>query len=311
MQSLTRLVRESAANNPLARALEAILDSGMIIFSRDTEGRFVQLSQELSERAGLVAPAGSSQPRNMRVFNRDGRLLAGSEYPASITRTTGAPQRDVLTRVVSDDDRHIWMQINTMPLERGAEGWSVLTIAADVTDLVEELDNARREASARGELLKLAAALNGPPRLRPEVVEQISAVLGTIVPAANAILVSRDGDRFRSDVLQQGYGNPLPGTGGRFTEELHRRWTADRPHVNLDVQDTDIYGSRVVAELVNPVRSIAIIPLGLNPAGHVGAIKVFAETANAFSETQIEDLEHLARIAAHTLPADQPVAQSA
>ena len=33
MQSLTRLIRDAAADNPLARALEAILDSGMIIFS--------------------------------------------------------------------------------------------------------------------------------------------------------------------------------------------------------------------------------------------------------------------------------------
>ena len=70
----------------------------------------------------------------MRVFNSEGRLLAGSEYPASITRRTGAAQRDVLTRVVSDDDRHLWLQLSTMPLERGAEGWSVLSVAADVTD---------------------------------------------------------------------------------------------------------------------------------------------------------------------------------
>ena len=115
MQSLTRLIRDAAADNPLARALEAILDSGMIIFSRDNEGRFVQLSEKLTERAGLIAPAGASQPRNMRVFNSEGRLLAGSEYPASITRRTGAAQRDVLTRVVSDDDRHLWLQLSTMP----------------------------------------------------------------------------------------------------------------------------------------------------------------------------------------------------
>ena len=311
MQSLTRLIRDAAADNPLARALEAILDSGMIIFSRDNEGRFVQLSGKLTERAGLIAPAGASQPRNMRVFNSEGRLLAGSEYPASITRRTGAAQRDVLTRVVSDDDRHLWLQLSTMPLERGAEGWSVLSVAADVTDLVDDLESTRREVAARGELLTLATSLAGPPRTCAGVIERLGSVLATILPSANATLVSRHGMQFHSEALQHGYGTPFSETGGRFTEEQQRRWSADRAHVNLDVQDTDIYDSRVVAEMANPVRSIVIAPFGANPAGHVGAIVVLGEQPNAFSDDRIESLEHLGRIAGHALPAEQPLARSA
>ena len=86
MQSLTALIRGTRADDPLARALEAVLDSGLVIFSRDTEGHFVQLSEVLSERVGIIADSGTSQPRNLRVFDENGRLLPGSEYPAAITR---------------------------------------------------------------------------------------------------------------------------------------------------------------------------------------------------------------------------------
>ena len=78
MKSLTALINEAAVDEPLAQALEAILDSGLIIFSRDTEGHFVQLSEQLTEPAGIIAGSGHSQPRNLRVFDETDRLLPGS-----------------------------------------------------------------------------------------------------------------------------------------------------------------------------------------------------------------------------------------
>ena len=312
MQSFSSLIRAAASDNPLARAIEAILDSGLIIVSRDTRGRLVQLSEVLSERVGLIAPAGASQPPNTRVFNRDGRLLPGSEYAASITRTTGVAQRDALTRVVSADDRHIWLQLSTMPLERGPEGWSVLSVAADVTDIVDSLDDARREVAARGALIELAAELAGRPLPRATVLERVSEALSTIVPGANVFLNEHHGgDTFRTEPLLHGYGNPAVGRSGRFTPDLRQRYTADRAHINLAVEDTDIYDSAVVAELQNPFGSIVVSPFGITRQGHIGAIAVMGEPKDAFSPAQIETFEHLGRIVADALAPEEEIARGA
>jgi hypothetical protein len=166
----------------------------------------------------------------MKVFNRDGRLLAGSDYPASITRTTGSTQRNQLTRIVSDDGRHIWLDLNTMPLDRGHESWSVLTIAADVTDLVDALENARRQLEARAALLELAVELSGPLLPRMTVIERIGELLSAIVPRANAVIAEQNSrDTFHTTIASHGYGELLDDRRARFTQEHRQRWRAGAP----------------------------------------------------------------------------------
>jgi hypothetical protein len=311
MQSFTRLIREAVPDNPVARALEAILDSGLIVFSRDTKGRFVQLSETLSERAGLIASAGDSQPRNMKVFNRDGRLLAGSEYPSSITRTTGSAQRNQLTRIVSDDGRHIWLDLNTMPLERGPEGWSVLSVGADVTALVDSLEEARRQLQARAALLDIVDRPTDSNQSQDEVLALLSEAFVAIAPRANATVAWGEGSVYQTEPLHHGYGTPLFPRSGRFTVAHRERFTADHSHVNLTVHETDIYGSLVIAEMSNPVGSLIVAPFGVGRSERIGGIIVFDERPNGFSQAQIESLEHLARIAARSLPPAGSVARSA
>lgn len=309
MRSLSTLIREADADNPIARALEAILDSGLIIFSRDTTGRFVQLSNILSDRAGLVAPVGAAQPLNMKVFNDAGRLLAGSEYPASVTRTTGAAQRDQRTRIVSDDGRQIWLQLNTMPLERDADGWSVLTVATDITDLVDELDDARRETAARGELLTLSARLPWGSLALEDVADTFHDPLTTLLPGANVSFAVRDGDEFETIPIAQGYGELEP-VRGRYTADERARWSSGATHVNLNVEDTDIYGANVVVEYPNTVRSLVIAPC-LRPGGErLGSLAATSDRPEAFTEHQIASLEAAAQILAHALRADEPLARA-
>lgn len=310
MQSLTALIRGTRADDPLALALEALLDSGLIIFSRDTQGNFVQLSEVLSDRVGIIADAGTSQPRNLRVFDENGRLLPGSEYPAAITRRTGEAQRDVLRRLVSDDDREIWLKMSTLPLERGSEGWSVLTVGTDVTDLQEQIVADRQEIDARGALLELSVRLASERATSEELIAAFAEPLELLLPGYNVMLALRDGDEFETTPLVHGYGAGLVRSRARFAEDQRTRWTSRSAHVNLDVQDTDIYGARVIAEFAYPVRSIVIAPCYPNQGEHVGAIVACADSPAAFTDDQIATLETSARMLGGALSNAVPLAQA-
>ena len=294
MQPLTALIRGSQPDSPLARALDAILDSGLIIFSRDTEGHFVQLSDVLSARTGIVAAAGDSQPRNLKVYDERGRLLPGSEYPAAITRTTGAAQREVLRRLVSDDGREIWLKMSTLPLERGPEGWSVLTVGTDVTELQERLLAAEALSAARGALLELSERWLAQPPDDEEVVNALRESLATLLSGANLMLAHHVGDEYVTTPVLHGYGPTPAPRRGRYASDQHSRWTSNETHVNLDVQDTDIYGGNVVAEYAHRIRSLVIAPC-LGAAGRIGALAVTAPEPGAFTPDQIATIE----VAAH------------
>lgn len=296
MDSLTSLIRDADPGDPLAVALRAMLESGLIVFSRDSDGHFVQLSETLAGQVGLIARRGDSQPPNMRVFNAEGRLLPGAEYPASIARSSGTAQRGVRIRLDSDDDRSIWLQMSTMPLVRGSGGWSVLTIGADITDLQEELVELRSTTSAQEELLHLATALAGRSVTFEESVELLRAPMAALVPEMNVGLGRQVGADFEALMIHQSYGPPRPGDRGRFQEGQRGRWSANAVHVNQNVHDTDIYGASVIAEIPTAVRALVSAPLVGRPDGQLSALWAHSETPNGFSERQVEGLELVGRL---------------
>ncbi|MBT5774713.1 MAG: hypothetical protein HOH95_10120 [Dehalococcoidia bacterium] len=296
MDPITSLLRDADAGDQLALTVAAMMDSGLILFSRDSDGRYVQLSQQLADEVGLRAQRGDAMPRNMLVFDEEGRLLAGSEYPASITRTTGKPQRSVRRRLVSEDGRSTWLQMSTMPLERGSGGWSVLTVAADVTDLQDELVALRAETVAQRSVLRLATAVAGRTVTFEEAVELLREPAAALVPEMNVGLGRQVGDEFEAVMIHQSYGTPRPGDHGRFQEAQRQRWSDRVAHVNQDVKDTDIYGASVVTEIPTKVRALVTAPLVGLPDGELAALWVHSEQPHGFSEAQIEGLELIGRL---------------
>jgi hypothetical protein len=311
MDPLTSLIRRAGPDDPVARTLAAILDSGLVVYSRDPAGRFVQLSPDLPERTGITASRGDQNPHNLRVFDSTGLPLPGSRYPAAIARTTGQPQRGQLMRLLSHDGRHIWLQLSAMPLERTPEGWSVLSVAADVTPLCDRLDANDAEIAGRGALLQLAIDIAGCRLPLPDLIARLAPPLALLVPHANTAIALQDGESFTSTPIHDGYGAPSPGQRGRFTADHQQRWSAPNAHVNRDVQDTDIYGAHVVVELPNPIRSIVIAPITLAPDHRLGALVATSDRPGAFTDHQIETLELTARLAGSLLAPPETLAQSA
>jgi GAF domain-containing protein len=307
MDPLTSLIRRAAPDDPIARTLAAILDSGLILFSRDPAGRFVQLSPDLPERTGIAAARGDHNPHNLRVFDSTGRPLPGSRYPAAIARTTGQPQRSQLMRLLSHDGRHLWLQLSAMPLER----WSVLSVAADVTPLCDRLDANDAEIAGRGALLQLAIDTAGCRLPLPELIARLAPPLALLAPDANTAIAMQDGDSFTSTPIHDGYGAPSPAQRGRFTADHQQRWSAPNAHVNRNVQDTDIYGAHVVVELPNPIRSIVIAPITFAPDHRLGALVATSDHPGAFTDHQVETLELTARLAGSLLAPAEALAQTA
>ena len=291
MDALSSLIRHADAGDPLARALGAVLESGLIVYTRDSGGRFVEMSGVLGERLGLGDERGERYPKELRYFYTSGRMLPVSEIPAQVVRTSGRARRGELNRLETASGR-VWMQVSNLPLERTAEGWSVLTIGADVTELVDARDAAGRASEARAALLRLAGELAGRARVGfDEMRGLLRGPMSLVAPGANVLLTRQDGLEFEIKPVCHGFGQVPETRRAHLSAELRERWSAARAHVNLNVQETDIYGARVVAELASRFRSVVVAPCSSADRARIGGLVVNHPEANAFEAWQIESFE--------------------
>jgi hypothetical protein len=303
MEALSSLVHRAEPGAPLARALGAILDSGLVVTTRDGAGRFVQVSDVLGQRLGIGDRRGAVHTNEIKYHSDDGRLLSVSEVPAQQVRTSGQGRRNELNRLETADGV-LWMQQSHLPLEQTAEGWSVLTIGADVTELVEHRTSAEQAVSMRGELLRLSVELAERSVGYEELVELLREPMAALVPEGNVLIMRQMGSDFEMTTVHHGFGASLQRRRSHFPAEMRERWSAASAHVNQDVRETDIYGARVVAELENPFRSLVIAPSSSPNLEQLGALAMHHPEPEAFDRWQIESLELTARLVSGALHSD-------
>ncbi len=300
MEALSSLVRRAEAGDPLAKALEAILDSGFVVLTRDGAGRFVQVSEVLGSLLAIDDGRGDMYTRQLRYYDSNKRSLPLSEVPPQQVRTSGRSRRGELNLMETAGGR-VWMQQSNLPLEQTAEGWSVLTIGADVTELVERAEVAEQAASARGALLRLSAELVGRTVTYEEMVTLLREPMAALVPGGNALLLRQVGSDFDMTPVYHGFGASLNPRHSHLPAEMRERWSQPHAHVNQDVRETDMYGARVVAELENQFRSVAVVGYSSVDLSQLGALGMHHPEANAFDAWQIESLELAARLVGRAL----------
>lgn len=300
MDSLSSLIRRAEPGDPLAKALAAILDSGFVVLTRDGAGRFVQVSEVLGSLLAIGDGRGDMYTRELRYYDSDMRPLPLSEVPPQQVRTSGRRRRGELNLLETAGGR-VWMQQSNLPLEQTAEGWSVLTIGADVTELVERAEAAERAVAVRGALLEVGAMLANGSVTRTELVELLREPMAELVADGNVLVTCQDGDEFEMTPVHRGFGTGLAARRGRLSQLQRDRWQAAGAHVNQDVQLTDIYGASVVAELELPFRSVVIAPSSLPDGSALGALVMNHPEPDAFEAWQIESLELAGRLVARTL----------
>jgi hypothetical protein len=109
----------------------------MFLMLRDHSGRIVYGNRSIEGAHLPPRPEalGKHHMPGRRFLDEAGRELAILDHPAQVARITGIAQRNVrfAVRLASDDLRTL--QMSYIPIEQSDEGWSVLCIGCDVTEL--------------------------------------------------------------------------------------------------------------------------------------------------------------------------------
>ncbi len=136
MPSLQEALEQLGAGVDQARLLDLFAsESEMFLTLRDHSGRIVYTNRSVEGPAPRADVIGKHLVPGRRFFDASGRELAILDHPAQIARITGIAQRNVLLTVRLDNGDLRFMQTSCIPIEQGSEGWSVLSVGCDVTDL--------------------------------------------------------------------------------------------------------------------------------------------------------------------------------
>jgi PAS domain S-box-containing protein len=296
MSSIRSFLARADRDERPARFIEAILrESSLTVVVRDHRGRFVEYNPQFLEAAGVAPDESGERGERIHHFDSDGRELSLLETPASVARMTGNPQLSTLFGIRYPNGEERWLKGDMLPLERGPEGWAVLGISADVTDLYTERREAQQRVRMLETVLELARRLSHV-RLAPAAAATASAVpLERTLPDASLSIAIRQGD-----VLLLWSIASQSETGGaprrmQFRHEIAKHWQQE-VHVNLNVRDTDIYGDSAVGALDRPYRSIVGASLWREDGRPVGKLVATSPLPNAFSALDIETMKEAARI---------------
>lgn len=173
---------------------------------------------------------------------------------------------------------------------------------ARVTDLVAARDVARRATRVRGALIEVAAELATGPVTQAELVKLLREPMAMLTPGGNVTLMQQDGDEFEMTSIHHGFGATAPSGRARLSSILQDRWRGPNAHVNPDVQATDIYCARVVAELDDEYRSVVVAAAG--GPGAMASLMATHPDADGFDQLQIESLELTGRLVRAALYSD-------
>jgi hypothetical protein len=302
VRSLSSLVGGSEAGDDLARAVRAVLNSGLVVTLRGGDGRFVQTSPAFCRLLGLEGDyRGQTGAEGLRYFDATGRELPAHEHPAHIARTTGEPQRNRVVGYRTREGAEAWLQISFLPLERGPDGWTVLGIGADVTAHHRRRTEQESAVAARNRLIEFAAGPSREARRWSEVAGGLAPVLETALPTANVFFGMVAGGVLQIVHVLQRFPNEFDGRTVRLSAEAASRGASRHTHVNLDVRDTDIYGDRVMAEWRAPFGSIVIAPMYRNDGGWLGSLLALEPARHGIRPDQVNLLEAAARVSATAL----------
>lgn len=283
-----------------ARFIEALLhESSLTVVIRDHRGRFVENSSENLNAIGAKPEDTGVRGENLRYFDEEGRPLSFIDTPAAIARRTGQAQLRQLFGVRYPNGQEVWLTGDQLPLEQGREGWAVLGVSADVTDLYVGRRDAQKRVRQLESLLAISHQLSNAALTAPDLTSAIRDAVVSAMPAAWIGIGLTEGDelelwsfsRWTRDVPRPRRGRMQPERLGSDTE---------RTHVNLDVNDGDIYGFLTVGDLDHPFRSLVSVPFETAS----GWVTATATRPDAFDSIDIEFLERLAGLIEPALNSD-------
>lgn len=301
MPSLTELLDQAVADNPLRPYVEAILDAGLVVTLRDGAGEFASPSATFASALGRegneVLALGRPFIEGQRFFDEHGRELTRTEHPAQVARRTGIPQRQRILGVRATTGDEVWLLASFMPVHPTPHGWEVLAVGSILRRSVfrPPTEATREDLPCGAALLSFALGVSGR-RLEPrELATRLKAPIRALVPAPASVslMLRRDRTLYPKPITR--YGNhPVVETVG-MSDDAVARWDRNETCYIPDLQPTDIVGDRVVVEYEDPVRSFALVPAWDGPQ-RVASLVVASPEPRALSAEQIAALEALGRL---------------
>ena len=283
----------------------AVLERSSVLYSlRDHRGLFLAqdpvVARLLGDAGGTVV--GKAVRDGVQYLDCDGRRLAILDHPAQVARRTGEAQRNVLFGLLPRNGEEIWLLGDFIPLERGAEGFSVLGVLSNVTSIHRARRAAEASADAYRHVFELATAVAGRALPPEELAESVRPALTALLPdCAIAISMRHDGEMIVHPVVERTGIEPFARRVA-MNEHMLRRWH-EATHVNQDVQTTDIYGPRVIGADPQPIRSVLIVSVTDRAGERTGSVICYSLTPHAFEPAQVAALEQAGRLIGAALAA--------
>lgn len=290
MPSIRSFLRDDRREERPARFIEALLnESSLTIVVRDHRGRFVEHSSQNLNAIGAKPEDTGARGENLRYFDGTGRPLSLIDTPAAVARMTGQPQLQQLFGLRYPNGREVWLSGDMLPLEQGAEGWAVLGVSADVTDLYIGRRDAQKRVGQLESLLAVSHQLSNATLTASGLTSAIrEAVVGAMPGAWIGIGLTAGDELELWSFTPWTTDEALPRRGPMQPDALGG--DTERTHINLDVNETDIYGFFTVGELDHPFRSLVSVPFKATS----GWVIATATRPDAFDAIDVEFLERLA-----------------
>jgi len=301
MLSLSELLAQAGDDNPLRPYLEAIMDSGVIVTLRAADGRFLTSSPAIARvlrgEHGVEEAVGRSFIEGQRVFDEDGQELVRSDHPAQIARRTGVPQRQRVLGIRSVNGPEAWVRISYMPMEATPDGWAVLGIGTVLPPgFRSPFERTGDYSRYSGTLVRFAVEAAGARLTREELAVRLRPPIETITSAPVSVtLMERRGEVGFLTAVTRYVHTRLPSTANLSPEAIER-WDRNATVYVDDLRPSAAVGSRVAADYLVPVRSLAVVPIRHN-GEHVAAFVVSSTEPRSLSLEQIAALEALAALA--------------
>lgn len=136
LASLREALDQICTGVDAARLLDLLAsESEMFLVLRDQSGRVVYANRSIEGLSPLPEAIGKHHLPGRRFFDETGRELAILDHPAQVARITGIAQRNVRLTVRLESGDLRCLQMSYIPLEQTDDGWSVLCVGCDVTEL--------------------------------------------------------------------------------------------------------------------------------------------------------------------------------
>lgn len=286
----------------LVEVARQVLDQTSLAFTlRDHSGQVLEIDDRIGQRLGTSPEdiTGRAVAAHTQVLDERRRQIPLVQHPAQIARTSGRPQFSQVLGLRRPDGSEAWMIGDFIPVDAGKDGYSVLSVLTDVTDIQVARFEAEARADAVDIITEVALRLAGRRLTAVEAVETLREPLLQLLPSTQLGISLHLPQEIRFYAIHQLDGMvPSPPSIPRSAMERH-----GHAHVRIenDLGPADVFGPRVIGADPVPARSGCVVPVLDADGTRLGSIAAYSQSKDFFTPPRVEGLERVGRLLGRAL----------